>query len=422
MANTLVEKILMKNTGIKHVEVGDIVISHPDMFMVHDIYTPYLYETLKEMETEKLDDPDKVTIMFDHCLPTAVAKNDSVHYDAGINLSKKYGIKKVHIGEGICHTLMHEYHYAKPGTVVTATDSHTTTYGGGGCFCTGIGTAEMGAALTTGELWFKIPSAIKVILKGKFKKGVYAKDLIETILGDIRSDGAQYKSIEFTGEGVKNISMESRYTICNMGLEAGAKCALFPADEKTAEYFDMDLKDIEWVKPDEDAKYERTLEYDLGDIQPSLSCPQGVDNVHGIDEVKGKKVQEVYIGSCTNGSIEDLGVAANILKNKKIAPYMKLIVVPASNTIFKQAIELGYIQTFIEAGGVISHPSCALCCGMPYGLLSDDEAILSTANRNFIGRMGTKKSLIYLGSPAIAAVTALNGEISDPREYLEAEA
>lgn len=329
MANTLVEKILMKNAGLDHVEVGDIVISHPDMFMVHDIYTPYLYDTLEEMETEKLDDPDKVTIMFDHCLPTAVAKNDSVHYDAGINLSKKYGIKKVHIGEGICHTLMHEYHYAKPGTVVTATDSHTTTYGGGGCFCSGIGTAEMGAALTTGELWFKIPSAIKVILKGKFKNGVYAKDLIETILGDIRSDGAQYKSIEFVGEGIKNISMESRYTICNMGLEAGAKCALFPADEKTAKYFNMDLKDIEWVKPDEDATYERTLEYDLGDIEPSLSCPQGVDNVHGIEEVEGKKVQEVYIGSCTNGSIEDLGVAANILKNKKIAPYMKLIVVPA---------------------------------------------------------------------------------------------
>lgn len=190
MGHTIVEKILMKNAGLEKVNVGDIVISKPDMFMVHDIYTPYLYEALEEMETEELDDPEKVTIMFDHCLPTAVPGNDTHHYRAGIELSKKYGISKLHIGEGICHTLMHEYRYARPGCVVTATDSHTTTYGGAGCFCTGIGTAEMAAALTTGELWFKVPAAIKVILHGRFKKGVYAKDLIEKIIGDIKADGA----------------------------------------------------------------------------------------------------------------------------------------------------------------------------------------------------------------------------------------
>lgn len=229
MGYTMVEKILMKNSKSGHVNVGDIVIAKPDMFMIHDIYTPYLLDALKEMETEELDDPEKVTIMFDHCMPTAVPDNDSYHYRAGIELGEKFGISKLHIGEGICHTLMHEYRYAKPGTVVTATDSHTTTYGGAGCFCTGIGTTEMAAALTTGELWFKVPSAIKVILKGKFKKGVYAKDLIETILGDIRSDGAQYKSIEFVGEGVKELSMSARFTVANMGLEAGAKCALFIA-------------------------------------------------------------------------------------------------------------------------------------------------------------------------------------------------
>lgn len=418
MGYTMVEKILMRNTGEKDVHVGDIVTSKPDMFMVHDIYTPYLKNKLLEMGTEKLNDPDKVTIMFDHCLPTAVPGNDPTHYDAGIWLSKKYGIKKMHIGEGICHFLMHELHYAKPGMVVTATDSHTTTYGGGGCFCSGIGTTEMAGALTTGELWFKIPTAIRIRLTGKMPEGVYAKDLIEKIVGDLRADGAQYKSIEFTGDGVHNLSMDSRYTISNMGLEAGAKCVLFPADQKTADYFDMDLKDIDWIYADEDADFERELSYDLSKLEPSLSCPQGVDNVHGIEEAEGTKVDEVYIGSCTNGSIEDMKAAADLLRGKHIAKNMKLIIVPASNLIFKEAIEKGYIQDFINAGGVICHPSCALCCGMPYGLLSDNETILSTGNRNFIGRMGTKKSLIYLGSPAVAAVTALNGKITDPRKYV----
>jgi 3-isopropylmalate/(R)-2-methylmalate dehydratase large subunit len=416
MGHTLVEKILMKNSGVTDVSVGDIVISKPDMYMVHDIYTPYLLDALEEMNTEELNDPDKVTVMFDHCLPTAVPGNDSYHYRAGIELGEKFGIEKLHIGEGICHTLMHEYGYAKPGTVVTATDSHTTTYGGAGCFCTGIGTTEMAAALTTGELWFKVPSAIKVELTGKFSKGVYAKDLVERLLGDIRSDGAQYKSIEFVGDGVKELSMSSRFTIANMGLEAGAKCALFPADEQTAAYYDLPLEEISWIKPDIDAQYEQVIHYDLGELEPRLSCPQGVDNVRSINDVVGKKVNEVYLGSCTNGSLEDLAVAAEILKDKKIAPYVKFIVVPSSNKVFKEAIEAGYIATFVNAGGIISHPSCALCCGMPYGLLADDEVIISTANRNFIGRMGTKKSLIYLGSPAVAAASALTGVLSDPRK------
>lgn len=416
MGYTMVEKILMRNAGVDNVEVGDIVTTHPDMFMIHDIYTPYVEKVLNEMGTLKLDDPDKVTIMFDHCLPTAVAKNDSIHYDAGIRLSKKYGIEKMHIGEGICHTLMHELHYAKPGMVVTATDSHTTTYGGGGCFCSGIGTTEMAGALTTGELWFKIPGAIKVELTGKFQKGVYAKDLIEKIMGDLTASGAQYKSLEFCGDGVANISMEGRYTIANMSLEAGAKCGLFLADQQTADYFDENLADIDWIRPDDDAKYERVLHYELGKLSPQLSCPQGVDNVHSIEEAEGTTLDEVYVGSCTDGSIEDLKAAADILKGKHVAPYVRFIVVPASNSIFKEAIEKGYIQTFIEAGGVISHPSCALCCGMPYGLLSDGQKILSTGNRNFIGRMGSKKSLIYLGSPAMAAASALSGKISDPRK------
>ena len=413
---TMVEKLLKKNAGKEHVQPGDIVITKPDMFMVHDIYTTYLLDTLNRIGVDKIDDPDKVTIVFDHCMPTAVAKNDYDHYNAGIALSEKFGIKKMHIGEGICHTIMHQKKYAKPGQIATATDSHTTTYGGAGNFCSGIGTAEMAAALITGELWFKVPDAIKIVLNGHLQNGVMSKDVILKILGDIKADGGQYKSLEFTGPAAHEMSMEQRFTVANMALEAGAKCGLFEVDEKTAAYYDMPLEEIDWVCVDEDAKYEKVLTYDVSALSPQLSCPQGVDNVHPIDEVLGTKIDEVYLGSCTNGSIEDMAVAAEILKGKKVAEGLRFIVSPSTNQVFKESIEKGYIRTFIEAGAVICHPCCGLCCGMPYGLMSDDERILSTANRNFIGRQGTKKTLSYLCSPAVAAATAIAGVVTDPRK------
>ena len=413
---SMVVKILKKNAGKEHVAPGDIVITKPDMFMIHDIYTTYLLETMKDIGADKIDDPDKVTIVWDHCMPTAVAKNDYNHYEAGLELAKTYGIKKLHIGEGICHTIMHEAKYAKPGEIATATDSHTTTYGGAGNFCSGIGTAEMAAALITGELWFKVPEAIKIVLNGHLRDGVMSKDVILRILGDIKADGGQYKSLEFTGPAAHEMSMEQRFTVANMALEAGAKCGLFEADEKTAEYYGMPLEDIDWVCVDDEAKYEKVLTYDVSELEPQLSCPQGVDNVHPISEVKGTKMDEVYLGSCTNGSIEDMEAAAKILKGRKVAKGLRFIVVPATNTIFKQAIERGYIKTFIEAGAVICHPCCGLCCGMPYGLMTDDERILLTANRNFIGRQGTKKTLGYLSSPTVAAATAVMGVVTDPAD------
>ena len=413
---TMVEQILKKNAGKEHVAPGDIVITKPDMFMIHDIYTTYLLETMKDIGADKIDDPDKVTIVWDHCMPTAVAKNDYDHYEAGLELAKTYGIKKLHIGEGICHTIMHEAKYAKPGEIATATDSHTTTYGGAGNFCSGIGTAEMAAALITGELWFKVPEAIKIVLNGHLRDGVMSKDVILRILGDIKADGGQYKSLEFTGPAAHEMSMEQRFTVANMALEAGAKCGLFEADEKTAEYYGMPLEDIDWVCVDDEAKYEKVLTYDVSELEPQLSCPQGVDNVHPISEVKGTKMDEVYLGSCTNGSIEDMEAAAKILKGRKVAKGLRFIVVPATNTIFKQAIERGYIKTFIEAGAVICHPCCGLCCGMPYGLMTDDERILLTANRNFIGRQGTKKTLGYLSSPTVAVATAVMGVVTDPAD------
>ncbi len=414
MGHTLAEKILSKNTGIAGLKPGDIVTTKPDMMMIHDIYTPFVVQKLDEMKFEELADPDKGVIVLDHLMPTNAAKNDPRHYNAGIELSERFGIEKLHMGEGICHTLMHEQRYAMPGTVVVATDSHTPTYGGGACFSTGIGFTEMAATLGSGELWMKVPEAMKIVVEGDLPEGVYSKDVILKILGDIKSDGATYMSMEFTGSTIRSMDMNSRYTMANMSIEAGAKVGLFEADEKTAEYFDVPYESIEWLKIDDDAEYAKVLHYKAEDFEPHLSCPQGVDNVHPISKVQGTKVDQVYIGSCTNGSIDDLAVAAELLKDKKIAPYMKLVVIPATVSIYKEAMSLGYIDTFINAGGTVSHPCCGLCCGQPYGLMSDDEVVLGTNNRNFIGRMGTKKSLIYLSSPAVAAATALTGVVTHP--------
>ena len=414
--HTLAEKLLMKNTGLSDLQPGQLIIAKPDMCMVHDIYTPFVVQQLDNMKFNSLANPDKAVIILDHLMPTNQATGDPRHYRAGIELSQRFKITNIHIGEGISHSLMHEKGYALPGTVVVATDSHTPTYGGGGCFCTGIGFTEMAATLGSGELWMKVPHAIKVIIEGRLPKGVYAKDIILKILGDIKSDGGTGKSMEFTGSAIRDLSMQSRFTIANMALEAGVKTGLFEADEKTAEYFHMELDDIDWIKIDENANYSQVLEYKAEDFVPQISCPQGVDNVHPISEVLGTPLNEVYIGSCTNGSIEDMKVAADILKDKKIAKYMKLVVIPATLKVYKEAMRLGYIRTFVEAGAMIS--CCGLCCGQPYGLMSDGEVVLGTNNRNFIGRMGTKKSLIYLSSPAVAAASALEGCIADPRDIL----
>lgn len=416
MGHTLAEKILMKNTNANDVKPGDIVIAQPNCYMVHDIYTSFLKRALNDMHVKKILHPEKAVIVFDHLMPTNQAQTDYIHFNDGLYLAETYHIPNVLKGEGISHSLMHEMRFAKPGEIVVATDSHTTTYGGAGCFCTGIGHTEMAAAMATGEIWFKVPKAIKIVLNGSFQENVGAKDIILKILGDIRSDGGQYKSMEFTGPAVKNMTMNERFTIANMALEAGAKVGLFEADEKTAEYYGMDLKDIDWIKLDEDAVYDEVLEYDVSTLEPHLSCPQGVDNVHPISEVEGTPLNEVYIGSCTNGSIEDMKAAADVLKGKKADPYVKLVVIPATVKVYKEVLKLGYIQTFLDAGAMVSHPCCGLCCGQPYGLMSDGEVVLGTNNRNFIGRMGTKKSLIYLSSPVVAAASAIAGKITDPRK------
>ena len=414
MGHTMAEKILMRNTGMGHLEPGELIMARPDRCMIHDIYTPFVVQKLDEMKFKTLFDPDRGVIFLDHLCPTNQASGDPRHYHKGHELSDRFGIQKLHAGEGISHTLMHEYGYAKPGTVVVATDSHTPTYGGGGCFCTGIGYTEMAAVLGSGELWMKVPEAIKIVVDGALPPNVYAKDIILKVLGDLRSDGGTYKSMEFMGSAIDALDMSGRYTIANMSLEAGCKTALFAADQKTADYFGMDLSDIDWIRPDPDAKYALELRYDAAQLTPQLSCPQGVDNVHPVAEMAGTPLNEVYIGSCTNGSLEDMAVAARILHGRHAAKYMKLVVIPASLHIYKECMRLGYLEDFIRAGAAVCHPCCGLCCGQPYGLMSDGEAVLGTNNRNFIGRMGTTKSLIYLASPAVAAASALTGVITDP--------
>lgn len=415
MGHTMAEKILMKNTGLSHLAPGDLIMTRPDMCMVHDIYTPFVVQKLDEMKFRRLADPEKAVIFLDHLCPTNQATGDPRHYHKGHELSDRFGIRKLHAGEGISHTLMHEYRYALPGTVVVATDSHTPTYGGGGCFCTGIGYTEMAATLGSGEMWMKVPETIRITVEGELPTGVYAKDIVLQVLKDLRSDGGTYKSLEYVGSTIDALDMSGRYTIANMSLEAGCKTALFAADQKTADYFDLPLEDIAWIHPDPDAHYVRELHYRAEELVPYLSCPQGVDNVHSIEEVQGTPLNEVYIGSCTNGSLEDMAVAARILQGHHVAPYLKLIIIPASIGIYRQCMRLGYIRTFVEAGAMVAHPCCGLCCGQPYGLMSDGEVVLGTNNRNFIGRMGTTKSLIYLSSPATAAASALTGVITDPR-------
>lgn len=410
MGHTLIEKIVMKNTGMADVMPGAIVTVNVDRVMIHDIFIPFVVDKFREMGFTKVWDTDKVVLIYDHLVPTS-AVEDVRHFQIGDAFVKEQGLTHFHRADGICHQLMPEMGYAKPGDIVFGTDSHTTTYGCVGCFSSGIGYTEMAAVLGTGEMWIRVPETIKVVINGHLPEGVYAKDVILRLIGDLRSDGATYKVLEFSGSAVDEMSVASRMTIANMAIEAGAKAALFAPDEKTAGYSNVSVEDIAWLKADEDAVYCRVMEYDAAEFVPVLACPSQVDNIHPVSELKGTKIDQVFIGSCTNGRLEDLKVAADILRGKKIADYMRLIVTPASRSIYREALAAGYIKDLAQAGAVITQPGCGLCCGRACGIMADGEKILATNNRNFLGRMGSSKVEIFLGSPATAAKAALTGEI-----------
>ena len=411
MGHTLIEKIIMKNTGSENVLPGQIKTVSVDRVMIHDIFIPFVVDKFKEMGFTRVWDPDKVVLIYDHLVPTS-AVEDVRHFQIGDAFVKEQGLTHFHRADGICHQLMPEMGYAKPGNIVFGTDSHTTTYGCVGCFSSGIGYTEMASILGTGEMWVRVPETIKVVVNGKLPKGVLSKDIILRLIGDLRADGATYKVLEFSGSTIDEMSVSSRMTMSNMAIEAGAKAALFAPDEKTCEFSKVKKEEVDSLYADADASYCKVIEYQAEDLVPVLACPSQVDNIKTVESQAGTKLDQVFIGSCTNGRLEDLAVAAKILEGKQVAPYVKLIITPASRSIFREAIAAGYIETFVKAGAIVTQPGCGLCCGRACGIMTDGERVLATNNRNFLGRMGTSKVEIYLASPATAAASAVTGVIT----------
>ncbi len=412
MGKTLIEKIIGNKVG-HPVKPGDIVTVPVDWCMIDDIMVPFAVSKFEEMGFKKVWDPDKVVLIYDHFLP-ATQTDDSRHFREGDAFADKYGIKNVHRTDGICHQLMTEAGYVKPGDIAFGTDSHTVTYGCVGAFSTGIGYTEMAGILGTGQLWIKVPETIRVIIDGKLPDNVTSKDVILRIIGDLTASGATYQALQFEGSTVENMTVASRMTMSNMAVEAGAKCGLFAPDEKTCQYCNIDYTDqVKALFGDEDASYARVMTYKAEDFVPVMACPSLVDNIHPVSEMAGKHVDQVFLGSCTNGRLEDLHTAAAILKDKHVAEYLKMIVTPASRKIYRQALADGTLGILSDAGCIITTPGCGLCCGRGGGILSDGEVVVATNNRNFLGRMGTSKVEIYLASPATAAATALTGVITE---------
>ena len=411
MGSTIIEKIIARNIGADSVKPGQIVTVNVDRVMIHDIFIPFVADKFEEMGFTKLWDADKVVLIYDHLVPASQI-DDTRHFKAGNAFAAKYGMKNVHRSDGICHQLMTEAGYVKPGHIVFGTDSHTTTYGCVGAFSSGIGYTEMASILGTGTMWVRVPETIKVHITGKLPANVTSKDIILRLIGDLGADGATYKALEFSGDTVEEMTVASRMTIANMAIEAGAKCALFTPDLKTAEYCEIELTEAETsLVGDSDAAYCQVINYRAEDLVPVLACPSQVDNIKPVSELADTEIDQVFIGSCTNGRLEDLMAAAEILKGKHVAPFVKLIVTPASRKVYKEAVANGTMEILAAAGAMITHPGCGLCCGRAGGILTDGERVVATNNRNFLGRMGTSKVEIFLASPKTAAASAVAGKI-----------
>lgn len=418
MGKTFAEKALGKAAG-HPVTANDVVTVEPDFCMSHDNSGP-ISRTFKKIGVEKVWKPDRLVIILDHGVP-APSSDHAINHKEAREFMKAQGAPHFYdvssVG-GVCHQRFCEEGFALPGLVIIGSDSHTCTYGAYGAFSTGIGRSEMAAAWATGQIWFKVPESIKINVHGQFNKGVAAKDLILKVMGDIKSDGADYMSVEFHGEGVENMSLSERMTLCNLGIEMGAKNAVCKPDQKTLDFIKGKEKSKNWevLWADPDAVYAKTLDYDLSKIIPGVAKPHTVDNYGDIDAVKGTKIDQAFIGTCTNGRLDDLHCAANVLKGKKVA--VRTLVIPASWTVYREAMHDGTFDTLLDAGCIICNSGCGPCLGAHMGTLAPGEACISTANRNFKGRMGDKESFIYLASPYTVAASALKGEIADPREAL----
>ena len=420
MGMTMTEKILAHHAGLDRVEPGQLIKCRVDIVLGNDITGP---PGIKEFERigKPVFDKDKIVLIPDHFTPNKDIKS-AEQSKIMRQFARKHNITHYfEVGRmGIEHVLLPELGLVAPGEVIVGADSHTCTYGALGAFATGVGHTDMGATMATGETWFKVPSSIKVELTGSMPRWVCGKDVILTLIGMIGVDGARYQSLEFTGDGVATLSMTDRLTVANMAVEAGAKNGIFPVDAITLEYVTGRVtKPYEVVKPDEDAVYERIITIDLGTLTPVVAMPHLPENVRPISEVPETKIDQVVIGSCTNGRIEDLAQAAAILAGRTVHEDVRLIVIPGSQTVYLEAMKLGYIETFIKAGGVVSTPTCGPCLGGYMGILAAGERAVSTTNRNFRGRMGHVDSEVYLSGPAVAAASAVTGHISAPWEVVK---
>lgn len=427
MGMTLAQKILARAAGLREVAVGAVVEPAIDLAMSHEngaLVISQFNEIYKGTGYEpKVWDPSKIAIIFDHRVPAESSKT-ATNQKKIRQFIEQQGITKFHDirgdGGGICHQILSESGYDLPGYMIVGTDSHTTTHGALGALAFGIGATEMAAVWALGRMLnVEVPGTIKVVVKGKFPKHVGPKDLILYLIGQISSEGANFKVVEFHGETIKSMPTSGRLVICNMAMEAGATAAVVPPDAETERYLREEAgvtAQLDMVQPDADAEYERVIEIDVSALTPQIACPHTVDNVKPVSEVKGTKINQIVIGSCTNGRLDDIAIAAKILKDKKIPSSVRMLVFPASWKIYRQALKAGYLETLVDAGAIIMNSGCGCCLGVHQGALGDGEVALATTNRNFKGRMGNPNGAVYLCSPAVAAVSAITGVISDPTE------
>ncbi|MCD6159548.1 MAG: 3-isopropylmalate dehydratase large subunit [Kosmotoga sp.] len=417
MGKTIAEKIISEHTGAD-VHPDDIVVARVDLAMVQDGTGPLAVDEFVEMGFDCLKTPNSI-LFIDHASPSPRKELSNAQKQLR-DFSKRTGATLSDIGEGISHQILIE-RYAKPGDLIVGADSHTCTSGALGAFATGMGSTDIALAFGLGKVWLKVPPSVKFILKGNMQDGVFAKDVILHIIGLIGADGANYKVMEFEGEIIERMSQEERFTITNMAIEAGAKTGIIAPDEKTRIFLKKHGREMDYreIKSDPGAAYEKVFQLDLSNLEPTIAFPHSVDNSKSIKEAEGIKIDQVFIGTCTNGRLEDLKIAASILKGKEKHPSIRLIVIPASKDIYLKALEEGIIKTFVESGATVLAPGCGPCVGVHQGVLADGERVISTQNRNFKGRMGNPQAEIFLASPATAAASALTGKITDPREFLK---
>ncbi len=419
MGMTMSQKILARAAGLPEVVPGQLIDASVDLVLGNDITSPVAIHEMEKLPDALVFDKDKIALVLDHFVPNKDIKS-AEHCKCVRQFAARHGITHFYdVGEmGIEHALIPEKGLAVPGDLIVGADSHTCTYGALGAFSTGVGSTDMAAAMATGKLWFKVPAAIRVNLTGKLQKHVTGKDVILHLIGLIGVDGALYQSLEFTGEGVASLSMDDRFTIANMAIEAGAKNGIFPVDEKTQEYLKEHAKRPGTVyEADPDAEYAGEVMIDLDTLESTVSFPHLPENTHLAKDSEDVVIDQVVIGSCTNGRIQDMREAAEILKGRHVAKGVRVIVIPATQAVYLQCLQEGLTEIFVKAGAVVSTPTCGPCLGGYMGILAEGERCVSTTNRNFVGRMGHVKSEVYLASPAVAAASALTGHITDPRRY-----